>query len=126
MDNKNKSALNKRIKSFGYAFKGIGLAFKFGWNIVIQLLCAIAVVIAGFIFNISVYEWLAVVFCIGLVIAFEIINTAIEKIVDFISPGYHKQAGIIKDLAAGAVLVTAILSVVIAGIIFVPKLINCL
>ena len=120
---KTKFTMKNRIKSFKYAIKGIFHAFKYEKNIWIESVCAVAIIIAGFVFKINTIEWIAIVFCIGIVFACEIINTAIEAIVNFISPEYHKKAGLIKDLAAGAVLIVAIMSVVIAAIIFVPKLI---
>ena len=58
----------------------------------------------------------------GLVISLEVLNTAIEKLVDVVSPGYAKEAGLVKDIAAGAVLVAAIAAVIAGGIIFIPKL----
>jgi len=112
-----------RIQSFKYAIKGIIYAFKHEKNIWIQSVCAVAVIVAGFVFKISIIEWIAIVLCIGIVLTCEIMNTTIEVIVDFISPKYHQKAGLIKDLAAGAVLVVAIMSVLVAAIIFIPKLI---
>ena len=118
-----KFTVKSRIRSFKYAINGIAHTFKHEKNIWIQSACAIAIIIVGFIFKINRIEWIAIVFCIGVVLACEIINTAIESIVDFISPEYHKKAGLIKDLAAGAVLIVSIMSVVVAAIIFIPKLI---
>ena len=123
IETKTKLTAKSRIQSFRYAIKGIIHAFKHERNIWIQSICAVVAVGAGFVFKIHSIEWIAIVFCIGLVFACEIINTAIENIVDFISPEYHKKAGLIKDLAAGAVLIVAIMSAVVAAIIFIPKLI---
>ena len=119
METKSKS----RIQSFKNAIKGIVHAFKHEKNIWIQSICAVAVIVVGVVFKTSTMEWIAIVGCIGIVFACEIMNTAIENMVDFISPEYHKKAGRIKDLAAGAVLVVAIMSAVVAAIIFIPKLI---
>ena len=115
--------LNKRIKSFGYAFSGI-LAAAGQTNFRIQLVAAIITIILGFVLNISNYEWLIVILLCGLVLTVETINTAIEKIVDFISPNWDTKAGIIKDLAAGAVLIISIVAFVAGIIIFLPKFIN--
>lgn len=123
IETKTKFTLKSRLQSFVYAIKGIVFAFKHERSIWLQSVGAIGTITAGFLFKISQIEWIAVVLCVGIVIACEIINTAIETIVDFISPEYHKKAGIIKDLAAGAVLTTAITSAVVAAIIFIPKII---
>ena len=122
IETKNKLTIKSRIQSFTYAIKGIICVFKNERNIWLQSICACIAIAAGFIFKISNIEWVIIILCIGIVFACETINTAIEAIVDFISPEYHKKAGLIKDLAAGAVLITAIMSAVIALIIFVPKI----
>jgi diacylglycerol kinase len=119
-----KFSISRRIKSFAYAFKGIFIAFKTQHNIWIHLLAIIVVVSAGFIFKLDVLEWGLVVFAIGLVLVSEMINTAIEWLVDLVSPGYKEKAGLIKDVAAGAVLIAAIISVIIGIIVFLPKMIE--
>ena len=123
LENK-KFTVKSRINSFVYAINGIIHTFRQEKNILIQSIFAVASIIAGIIFKISPMEWIAIVLCIGMVFACEIINTAIETIVDFISPEHHKKAGLIKDLAAGAVLVMSIASAIVAAIIFIPKLIS--
>ena len=115
-----------RIKSFGNAFRGIFFAFKTQHNIWIHSLAIVVVVIAGFIFKLDVMEWGLVVLAIGLVLAAEMINTAMEWLIDLVSPDYSEKAGLIKDVAAGAVLVAAVISVIIGAIVFVPKLLNLL
>ena len=85
---------------------------------------AVLVVLMGLYFRISVYEWMVCVLCIGLVFSSEMFNTAIETIVDLISPNVHPLAGKTKDIAAGAVLITAICSVIIGILIFLPKVLN--
>jgi diacylglycerol kinase len=111
-----------RIKSFGNAFRGIFYAFKTQHNIWIHSLVIVVVVIAGFIFKLDVMEWGLVVLAIGLVLATEMINTAIEWLVDLVSPEYKEKAGLIKDVAAGAVLIAAVISVIIGIIVFLPKI----
>ncbi|UCH98676.1 MAG: diacylglycerol kinase family protein [Candidatus Aminicenantes bacterium] len=117
-------SISRRIKSFGYAFKGIFLAFKTQHNIWIHSLAIVVVVTAGFIFKLDVREWGLVVLAIGLVLISEMVNTAIEWLVDLVSPDYREKAGLIKDVAAGAVLIAAIISVIIGGIVFLPKIIE--
>jgi diacylglycerol kinase (ATP) len=107
--------------AFIIAFKGIGFAFK-ERNFLIDIFCAIVTIISGFILNISNLEWIAILFCIALVLSFEMLNTAIEKTIDHLHPQQHSKAGEIKDIAAGSVLVAVIFSGVIGGIIFIPKM----
>lgn len=78
----------------------------------------------GFIFKIENYEWLTLVIVIGFVFILEIINTAIETLVDLYTEEYHHLAKVAKDTAAGAVMVAAIMSVCVGLIIFLPKIIN--
>ena len=111
-----------RIKSFGNAFRGIFFAFKTQHNIWIHSLAIIIVLTAGFIFKLNTPEWGLVVLAIGLVLVSEMINTAIEWLVDLVSPDYSEKAGLIKDVAAGAVLIAALISVIIGIIVFLPKI----
>ncbi len=113
--------MKKRIQSFGYAGRGIGLVVSKEANMKIHLAVAVLVVMAGFYFQISIAEWIACLFCFGLVFTTEMINTAIENVVDLASPKQHELARNAKDIAAGAVLVSAIVSAAIGLIIFVPK-----
>ncbi|NDV47167.1 diacylglycerol kinase family protein [Paludibacter sp. 221] len=113
--------MNKRIKSFGYAFRGIWKAFATQPNMRIHLIVAVLVVICGFLFRISTIEWMFCLLCFGLVFGAELINSAIESVVDLASPEKNKLAGDAKDMAAGAVLVCAIFSAIVGLIIFVPK-----
>ncbi|NTU69275.1 diacylglycerol kinase family protein [bacterium] len=112
----------KVIKSFGYAFKGVRFFLK-ERNIKIHLFVSSVVVLAGFLFNVNVYEWMVIVFAIGFVVSLEVVNTLIEEIIDFVCIAKNGQVMIIKDLAAAAVLVAAITSMIIGAIIFVPKII---
>ncbi len=111
-----------RLKSFKYAFKGLILIFREEPNARIHLLAAICAVIAGLCLNINSMEWIAITFAIGLVITLEIVNSAIEKIADFISPEKNEIIKNIKDLSAAAVLVVSITALIVGLIIFLPKL----
>ena len=113
--------MKKRIRSFGYAGRGIKVDFGSEANMKIHIGIAILVVICGFIFSISITEWIECLLCIGLVFGMEMMNTAIENVVDLASPKLHPLAGKAKDIAAGAVLICAIISVIIGLLIFVPK-----
>lgn len=112
----------KRLKSFSYAFAGIKLLLREEHNALIHLAAAITAIIMGFAFKISMQEWIAVVFAIGVVFSAEMVNTAIEHICNYISPMNNAVIKKTKDLAAGAVLIVAITALVVALIIFVPKI----
>lgn len=112
----------KQLHSFGYAWQGIRGCIGKEQNLSFHLITSLAVIIAGIGFNISRNEWIAVILCIGLVIAAELFNTAIERLVDFVSPQRHPIAGQVKDIAAGAVLVCALAAIAVGLIIFVPYL----
>ncbi len=112
-----------RLKSVGYAFKGMLILVKTEASIKVQTSIALVVTFAGFYFEISKTEWIAQIGMIGLVISIEGMNTAVEYIADFIHPEYHQKIGLIKDIAAGAVFIAAIAAMIIAGIIYIPKFI---
>lgn len=116
------SELEKRIKSFGYAFKGIASLLKKEHNAWIHCSAIVLVTCAGFYFSITPTEWCIVVLCFGLVLAAEGFNTAIERLVDLVSPDFHPVAGDVKDVAAGAVLICAIAAAIVGLIVFVPYL----
>jgi len=115
-------SISKRVKSFGYAFNGLKILIQEEHNSRIHILAACIVVIAGYFFQLSGLEWIAIVFAIGLVIAFEIFNSAIENIADFISPGQDDSIKKIKDLSAAGVLVVALTAAIIGLIVFIPKI----
>ena len=112
--------LMKRIKSFGYAFKGIASLVKREHNAWIHCIAIIVVTLAGLHFSITRTEWCIVCLCFGMVLAAEGFNTAIERLVDLVSPDFHPVAGDVKDVAAGAVLICAIAAAIIGMIIFIP------
>lgn len=119
---KKESFLINRLKSVGYAFKGMILLIKTEASIKIQVFIAIGVTITGFYFNISITEWMVQITMIGLVMSIEGVNTAIEYIADFIHPDHHPKIGLIKDISAGAVFIASVVAVIIAGIIYIPKI----
>ena len=110
--------LSERFKSFTYAWKGIKTSFIEEPNMRIHTLAGICAVIAGFVLQITVTEWLFVIVAIGVVWVTELINTALENLVDLVQPDYHPLAGRVKDLAAGAVMSASIMAVAIGIIIF--------
>jgi diacylglycerol kinase (ATP) len=114
--------MRKFIRGFGYAFNGIWHATATQLNFKVHLAAAVIAVYGGWALHISPDEWLWIILCIGIVLAAELFNTAIEFLTDLVSPEYNKKAGLVKDMAAGAVLVIAICALIIGLIIFVPKL----
>src|ERR1700754_4746616 len=100
--------MRKFIRGFGYAFNGIWHAAATQLNFRVHLVAALVAVWVGYALHISKDEWLWIILCIALVLVAELFNTAIEFLVDLVSPEYNKQAGLVKDMSAGAVLVTAI------------------
>lgn len=114
--------ISQFYKSFGYALRGIGIAARTEQNLQIHIVAMVTVTIAGIILNVSHTEWMILITCFGIVISAELVNSAIEKLVDLVSPEYNNKAGVIKDIAAGAVLILALSSAIIGCIIFIPKL----
>ena len=112
----------KQMRSFKFAWKGIMTCAGHEQNITFHLIVAILVVVAGFVFNITKAEWTAVVICIGMVVTAELFNSSIERLVDMVSPQWQKIAGEVKDIAAGAVLVTAAAAAIVGIIVFLPYL----
>ena len=112
--------IRKFVNSFGYAGRGIYQLLKHEQNARIHLLATAAVITVGLLMGLNRYEWLGICIAIGVVWSAEAFNTAIEKFVDLVSPERHPQAGLVKDLAAGGVLICAIVALTIALLIFLP------
>ena len=112
----------RRLMSFKYAFQGLQHLLKSQHNAWIHSLAAVIVTCFSFYFRISRTEWIFVIFAIGFVFAAELLNTALERLTDIVSPEKQARAGQVKDLAAGAVLVAAITALIIGLIIFIPKI----
>lgn len=111
-----------RVKSFVYAFQGAYKLVTTEHSVMVQFSIGVLVTIAGFYFEISTTEWLFQIMAIGLVLSIEGLNTAIEKIADFIHPQYHERIGFIKDIAAGAVFFAALAALGVAAVIYCPKI----
>lgn len=121
---KDNSFIAGRLKSVTYAFKGAWKLLFTENSVMIQFSIGIFVTIAGFYFDISKSEWLIQTLCIGLVLSIEGLNTAVEKVADFVHPTYHEKIGFIKDIAAGAVFFAALTAIVVGMIIYVPYLVQ--
>ncbi|OGR44568.1 MAG: diacylglycerol kinase [Elusimicrobia bacterium GWA2_61_42] len=113
--------MKKRMLSFKYAGRGVWWACSEP-NFRIHLAAASAAVFLGFWLGLSAMEWCAVLLCFSAVMSAEALNSAVEKLTDLVSPGHHVLAGKAKDLAAGAVLISAVMAAVVGCIIFLPKL----
>jgi diacylglycerol kinase (ATP) len=112
------------LLSFRYAFAGIRYLLWTQRNAKVQTALGLAAVALGFLLRIERDEWLALVLTIALVLAAEGVNTALEAVVDLASPIYHPLAKVAKDVAAGTVLLTAIASVIVGLILFLPRLLS--
>jgi diacylglycerol kinase (ATP) len=124
MKNSKDSFVVDRFKSVKYALKGLWMLLKSENSIKLQFGIGIALTFLGFSMNISTSEWTAQFLAIGLVMVAEGLNTSVEKIANFIHPEYHEKIGEIKDIAAGAVAIAALVSFVIGFLIYLPKFIN--
>ena len=118
---KDNSFLTGRLKSIGYAVKGAYKLITTEHSVMVQFSLAILLIVAGFIFHISREEWMMQILAFGLVLGIESLNTAVEKIADFIHPEFHDRIGFIKDIAAGAVMFAATAAIAVGLLIYVPK-----
>lgn len=116
------SFLVNRIKSVGYAFKGLFLLLKTEASIKVQTGIAILMTILGFYLDISITEWIFQCIAIGLVMGIEGMNTAIEKLSDFVQPEYDEKIGLIKDISAGAVMLVSLVATIVGCLIYLPKI----
>lgn len=122
MEEKGKFSFKARIKSSNHAWRGIGILVKTSHNIWAAIFVGLLATYLGFVLAISVVEWMFLVFAIGLVFITEAFNSAMEIDINLTSPEYHPYARDTKDVAAGAVLLATILSIIVALFIFLPKI----
>ena len=118
---RDKTFFTGRFKSMGFALNGAIKLITTEHSVMVQSALAVLMIIAGFYFEISHEEWLVQTLAIGLVLGIEGLNTAVEKVADFIHPEYHERIGFIKDIAAGAVFFAAMTAIAIGCIIYIPK-----
>ena len=119
-----KEKKNPLGKSFGYAVEGIWTGIRKERNMRIHCLAVILVTAAGTFFGLSAAEWCICLLLFGMVISLELVNTAVEAVVDLVTEEKKPLAKIAKDTAAGAVLFTAVMAVIIGCIIFIPHLLE--
>lgn len=116
--------MKKFLRGFQFAWNGLAYTFQSQVNFRVQVLTAVAVVGLGIWLDLDHDEWLWIVFSVGIVLLTEIANTAAEKLVDLISPEFNLKAGLVKDISAGAVLVSALIALAIGALIIIPKLVH--
>lgn len=119
---KDETLFTGRLKSMGFALKGAVKLITTEHSVMVQSSLAVIMIIAGFYFEITRIEWMFQILVFGLVLAVEGLNTAVEKIADFIHPEYHERIGFIKDIAAGAVFFAAMTAIAVGCIIYFPYL----
>lgn len=124
--NSEKFSARSRFGSFRFAFKGLLTLLKYEHNSRIHLLAALAVIAAGIVLKISLPEWCLIIIVIGLVFMAELLNTALEEMSDIIDPEWNEKIRKVKDYAAAAVLISSIVSAVVGGLIFIPKILDLL
>ena len=123
-ERKNQKGLKKFFLSFTFAVKGLKYAYRNEQNLAFDVGMSLLVIIAGILFKISISEWALLALTIGIVLSLELVNSSIEAVVDLVTEEYHPLAKVAKDTSAAAVLVSAVASVVVGLIIFLPKIIN--
>ena len=110
-----------RFKSIGFALKGAYKLITTEHSVMVQSSLVLIMIIAGFVLHISREEWIMQILTFGLVLSIEGLNTAVEKIADFIHPEFHDRIGFIKDIAAGAVMFAALAAIAVGMLIYIPK-----
>ena len=118
--------LSKEIRSFSHALRGCRMFFHTENHARFHLTAGIAVVILAAVLGFSIAEWSLIVLCIGLVFATEMLNTAIERLADVIEPASDPKIGLVKDIAAGAVLIASLTAAVVGMLLFLPRVIEWL
>jgi len=117
-----KKFITGRFKAIYYSIKGAFDLIKTEHAIQAQLFISFCFMIAGFYFEISKIEWMFQILVIGMILSSEALNTAIEKVCDFIHPDYNKKIGFIKDISAGAVFFSVVFGLIVALMIYYPKI----
>ncbi|MDD2489866.1 MAG: diacylglycerol kinase [Bacilli bacterium] len=123
-NNLKKRGFKRFVNSFKYSLAGLKYTIKEEQSIVVMLIATITAIIIAFILEISILEWIFIVLAMGIVLAFELMNTAVEATVDLVSPNIHPLAKIAKDTASASVFISSLMAFVIGGFIFIPKIIN--
>ena len=126
MKKSEKFSLQKTLRSFVFAFSGIKNLINAEQNARIHTLAMFIAIVLGVVLNIERMEWVAIVIVIGLVFLAELFNTAIERLCDEVDPEWNAGIKRVKDYSAAAVLLSAIISLIVGGIIFIPVIVECI
>ncbi len=124
LEKKRPFSIRQRIGSFGFAVKGLQYLLATQHNARIHLVATILVIAVAFYFQLAAAEWVLLLIVVGMVWAAEAVNTALELLIDLVSPQKHPLAGHAKDVAAAAVLITAMVAVLVGVILFLPHIIT--
>jgi undecaprenol kinase/diacylglycerol kinase (ATP) len=122
--NPNRFSMKDRFGSFKFAFNGLCSLFKNEHNSRIHLLATVIAIAMGIILKINLIEWSLLIIMIGIVFISELLNSSLESLADFIEPEWNEQIRKVKDYAAAAVFISAVVSIIVGGIIFVPKILD--
>ena len=123
-ERKRQKGIKKFLLSFSYPMKGLKYAYRNEQNLAVDVGISLIVIIFGYIFKLSLSEWLVIIVMIGAVIALELMNTALEAVVDLVTEEYHPLAKVAKDTSAAAVFVIAVVAAIVGIVIFLPKIIS--
>ena len=123
-DDIKKRGFGRFLKSFGYSIDGLKYAYKYEQSMLIHVIVTIAVIIVNIFFKVTAMEWLITFIAIGMVLSSELINTAIEAVVDLVTLEIHPLAKIAKDCGSAATFVLAMMAAVIGLIVYIPYVIN--
>ncbi len=115
--------MQKFLRSFRYALRGIWYAFRHEHNLQVEVVFAVLVFLLAFLFRLSPTEKAILFITVSIVLALELLNTAVERLVDMTKPRVHPYAKVVKDITAGAVLLSALFSVLVGLILFLPRVI---
>jgi len=121
-----KFSMGKRIKSFTFAINGFRNLIRNEHNARIHVVAMFAVIVAGILLKIETIQWISIAIVTGLVFMAELFNTAIEKLADMVEPEWNPMIGQLKDYSAAAVLISAIIAVIVGGLVFIPKIMELL
>ncbi|MEB1807581.1 MAG: diacylglycerol kinase family protein [Bacillaceae bacterium] len=124
LKDKNLWGFKRLLRSFVYAWTGLKYVIRSEQNMRIHLIMSAVVIALAFILNVPLTQKIILLLVVGMVLSLEVMNTAIERTVDMITEEYHPQAKVAKDIAAGAVFIFSIISVLIGLAIFLPPIIE--
>ncbi len=126
MNSSDNGFVKGRLKSLRFAFRGMLILIRSEHSVMVQLGMGILVSIIGFLVGLSATEWILQTLCIGLILAAEGMNTAVEKLCDFVNPEPDPKIGRVKDIAAGGVGFAAVMAIIVGLIIYIPKVLALL